>query len=214
MIRAELQQSTRTGAPREDRAGRPLRSRLTILACAVAVAIAVQSGSAAVKVHADFDKAFDFSQARTWAWNPKDAGDVMVARTPDDDPEVIQQRADPVIKEAVSREMPRRGLKPAAGTPDLTLVYYLLLTVGASAQTMGQFLPPVSAWGLPPFAPSTSSLEVIEQGSLVLDLSANGQVVWRGIGQAKIKMGLPQDKRAALIHEAVREILERYPPKK
>jgi hypothetical protein len=55
---------------------------------------------------------------------------------------------------------------------------------------------------------------VIEQGSLVLDLSAKGQVVWRGVGQAKIQMGLEQNKRAALIREAVREVLKRYPPKK
>jgi hypothetical protein len=201
-------------AARGDRAVRKPRPRLTIFATAVGIAVVVQSGAAAVKVRTNFDKAFDFRQARTWAWNPKGAGDVMVARTPDDDPEAIQRRAEPVIMNAVSAEMPRRGLKPAAGTPDLTLTYYLLLTVGASAQTLGQFLPPVTAWGLPPFAPSTTSLEVIEQGSLVLDLSANGEVIWRGIGEAQIKMDLNLERRSALIREAVREILERYPPKK
>ena len=189
-------------------------SKLTGLAIVVAIALAVPSVMAKVKVRADFDKTFDFRQPQTWGWNPKGPGDVIVARTPDDDPEAIQKRAEPLIMNAVSGEMPRRGLKPAAGTPDLTLTYYLLLTVGSSAQTLGQFLPPVAAWGIPPFAPSTTSLEVIEQGSLVFDLSAKGDVVWRGIGEAQIKMGLDQDKRAALIREAVREILERYPPKK
>jgi hypothetical protein len=191
-----------------------LQFRVTVLAIAVGIAIAAQSGRAAVKTRVDFEKSFDFKQARTWAWNAAEAGRVMVARTPDDDPEVIQRRAEPIIMSAVSAEMPGRGLKPATGAPDLQVTYYLLLTLGSSAQTLGQFLPPVTEWGIPPFRPATTALEVIEEGSLVLDLSANGQVVWRGIGEAQIKMGLPQDKRAALIREAVREILKRYPPRR
>ena len=79
---------------------------------------------------------------------------------------------------------------------------------------MGQFLPSTTQWGLPPFAPSTTALTVAEQGSLVFDLSANGEVVWRGIAEAKIKMELDQQKRAALLREAVGEILKRFPPKK
>lgn len=175
--------------------------------------IAVEPGVAKVKVRADFDKTFDFSQARTWGWNPR-AGDIMVARTQKDDPEEIRGRAEPVIKSAVATEMPGRGLTAATDAPDLTLTYYLLLTIGTSAQTLGQFLPAVAAWGLPPFAPATTSYEVIEQGALVLDLAAKGQVVWRGLAEAKIKMDMDQKQREALVRDAVKEILKRYPPKK
>jgi hypothetical protein len=181
---------------------------------AVGIAIAVQSAAAAVKIHVDLDKTFDFRQVSTWGWNPEGAGDVMVARTPDDDPKAIKRLAEPLVMNAVNAEMPRCGLMPATGTPDVTLTYYLLLTLGDSAQTMGQFLPPVAAWGLPPFAASTTSLEFVQRGSLVLDLSAKGEVVWRGVAEAQIKLDLDQDRRAALIGEAVRKILERYPRKK
>jgi len=181
---------------------------------AVGVAMAVQSGSAAVKARTDFNKAFDFAQARTWGWNPKAAGQIILARTPSDDPELVRQRAEPIIFSTVTTEMPKRGLKPASGAADLTLTYYLLLTIGSSAQTMGQFLPATTGWGLPPFLASTTSLEVVQQGSLVLDLSANDQVVWRGVGEAQIQMGLSMEKRESLIREAVREILKQYPPKK
>lgn len=185
----------------------------TAFACAAVVALAAQSVVAAVKVRVNFDKSFDFKNAKTWVWSEK-AGDVMVARTPTDDPESIKQLAEPVIRQAVAAEFPRRGLQPASGTADLKLTYYLLLTVGSSAQIAGQFLPAVTDWGVPPFLPSTNSLEVIEQGSLVFDLAANDRVVWRGVGEAKIKMGLEQEKRVALIHEAVREIMKKYPPRK
>ena len=54
---------------------------------------------------------------------------------------------------------------------------------------------------------------MIERGSLVLDISANKEVVWRGIGQAELKPGQTTEKRAALIREAVADILKKYPPK-
>ena len=138
----------------------------------------------------------------------------MMARTPDDNPAAVKALAEPAIMKAVGVQMPKRGLTATTANPDLTLTYFLLLTVGNSAQTVGQFLPSTTAWALPPFVASTQSLEFIEQGALVLDLSANGEVVWRGVGEAQIKMDLDQNKRIALVNEAVREILGRYPPKK
>jgi hypothetical protein len=180
----------------------------------VAIVVGVQSGAAKVKVRADFNKAFAFAQAKTWGWNPKGAGDIMMARTPDDNPAAVKALAEPVIMNAVGLEMPKRGLTATAANPDLTVAYFLLLTVGSSAQTIGQFLPSTTAWALPPFVASTQSLEFIEQGALVLDLSSKGEVVWRGVGEAQLKWELDQKQRAAIVNEAVQKILERYPPKK
>jgi hypothetical protein len=78
---------------------------------------------------------------------------------------------------------------------------------------LGQFLPPIAERGLPPFTPQTQSLTVAEQGSLVLDVSANDRVVWRGIAQAKMKIGEEPTRREARLREAVRDLLKRFPPK-
>ena len=48
-------------------------------------------------------------------------------------------------------------------------------------------------------------------GSLVIDISAKGAVVWRGIGEAKIKPDLDRREREALLREAAEEILQRVP---
>lgn len=190
----------------------PARHRFLLTALAAAsFCLAVHPDVGAVKVNINFEKTFDFKQARTWGWNPK-GGQVIVGRTKDDDPEQVKQRAEPIILDEVSKQLPRRGLKPATGTPDLTLTYYLLITVGSSSQTLGQFLPSVAQWGLPPFSASTTSLEMIEQGSLVLDMSANDRLVWRGVGEAKIKLDLNQKQREALLREGVRDLLRRFPP--
>ena len=126
---------------------------------------------------------------------------------------VAKKRFEPMILDAVATEMTRRGLKQAAAAPDLTVTYFVLLSTNMSTQTVGQFLPATLAWGLPPFAPATQSMKVMNQGSLVLDLSANKVVVWRGVAQAKVDFGIDDKKREALVREAVRDLLRRYPPK-
>ena len=196
------------------RASRRPRTALTAFAVAVGLTIAVQPGSAKVKVRSDFNKAFDFKQVHTWSWNPTGAGQIMVARSADEDKAAVRRLVEPIILDAVGKELPRRGLTAATGTPDVTVAYYLLLTIGSSAQTVGQFLPTTTAWALPPFVQSTQSLEIIQQGAIVLDVSAKGDVVWRGVGEAEVKMDLPDDKRAALLREAIEKVLERFPPKK
>lgn len=186
-----------------------------LLACGVACMGEIP-GSAAVKVRTQFTKSFDFTKAKTWSWHSGGPGEVKMARTADDDPEVVRKRAEPVILDAVAAAIPARGLTaaPAGTAPDLELKYYVLITVGTQTQQIGQFLPAVAAWGLPPFSGQTQSYNVIEQGSLVFDISANKEVVWRGIGQAKLKPGQTPAQREPLLREAVKEVLKHYPPKK
>jgi len=170
---------------------------------------------AGIKVKTDHDPAFDFKNARTWAWNDKEAGRVIMARTADDRPEEVKERAEPVIKAAVATELARRKLQPAGtDAPDLTVTYCLLITLGMSAQTMGQFVPTTGEWGLVPFSGATQALRGVEQGSLLLDMSANNKTVWRGAAQAEIKLGMTAEKRHKLIQDAVRDLLDRYPPRK
>jgi hypothetical protein len=188
-----------------------------VAAMAVAgVLLLSATGRADVKVKAEYDKAFDFSTLKTWGWNDQGPGKVIMARTADDDPEVVRKRAEPVIRDAVAAEMPGRGIQSAApgSAPDLEVMYYVLITVGTQSQQIGQFLPSVAEWGLPPISGATQSYKVIEQGSLVLDISANNRVIWRGIGQAELKPGQPQEKRQTLLRAAVRDVLKRFPPKK
>jgi Domain of unknown function (DUF4136) len=165
----------------------------------------------AIDVKIDHDKAFDFKSAQTWTWSAK-PGDVKMARTQEDDPEAMRKIAEPVIMSAVASEMTKRGLKQAPDAP-LLVTYYLLLSINQSAQTVGQFLPAVTQWGVPPYAPATQSLELMNYGSLVLDVSAKDVIVWRGVANAKIKFEVDESKREELIREAVRDLLRKFPPK-
>ena len=188
-------------------------SKHTILAIAATLALGLCAALEAVDVRVGHSKMFDFKAVKTWAWSPKSAGDVIMARTQQDDAAEMKAYAEPLIRQFVATEMKARGLQEATAQPDVTITYYLLLSTNMSAQTLGQFLPATTAWGLPPFPQATQSLQVMNQGSLVLDLTAQDAVVWRGVAQAKIEMGAETKKREALLREAVRDLLKRYPPK-
>jgi hypothetical protein len=178
-------------------------------AVALALGITVQ----AIDVRVERDKAFDFGTVRTWGWNDASRGAVMMARTREDDPAAMKARAEPVILDAVTTAMMRTGLQQAA-QPDLTMKYYLLLTINTDAQTLGQFLPATTMWGLPPFAPATQSLTVMHQGSLVIDLTSKGEVVWRGAAETQIKIGADERKQEAALRDGVRDLLKKYPSKR
>lgn len=192
----------------------PRSFTIMALVAAATLAFTPDSARARVDVHVEFDKTFDFTAVRTWGWNPAGPGEVKMARTRDDDPDAMKAFAEPRIVETVETEMARQKLARADADPDLAVTYYLLLTTNMSTQTIGQFLPATTAWGLPPFAGATQSLKMMNRGSLVLDLSAKGIVVWRGLAQSNIKIDADVERREALLREAVRDLLRRYPPKK
>ena len=137
------------------------RVAVVALLMTMGTAIAV----AGVKVQSQRDPKFDFSQLKTWSWNPSGPGDVKVWVTAESKSEPVKRKYEPVIMQAVEDELARRGLSRASATPpDFNVTYYLLITVGTDSQQMGQFLPAVAQWGLPPFAPQTTSLKMYPTG--------------------------------------------------
>lgn len=181
----------------------------------VLAAVALQG--AKVNTRAEFDKKFDFKSVRTWGWDVEEAGDVKMARAAGDDPAPIKKRYGPTIVDAITRELTQLGLAAAApsATPDLRFHYYLLVTVGFDTQTMGQFLPPMYEWGLPPFTPQTTAFSIIQQGSLVLDAvsPAAGRVVWRAIAQTEIEIERTPEQRDKRLREVIHDLIRRFPRK-
>jgi hypothetical protein len=172
---------------------------------------------AKIKTRAEADPKFNFSGVKTWAWHADGAGDVIMARASGDDPAPVKKRVEPILVAAVARELGLRGLTLASsGPPDLTVHYYLLVTAGMEAQVMGQFLPALPEWGVPPFAPATQSLNIVTRGSVVLDCVSTslGRVVWRGVAQTDIDTEQSDAKRDALVRDTAHELVKRIPLKK
>jgi hypothetical protein len=198
----------------------PQRStRLVVSMFLLALAAGVILAAEKIKVRAEPDPNFDFSTLRTWAWDEQ-AGDVLMARFAEDDAAPLKARIDPVIRRYVGEAMAGKGLALAAdGTADVQLHYYVLVTLNVGGQQMGQFLPTVPYWGLPPFAPATTALNAVTKGSLVLDAMLPGtdgerRVVWRGVAQSTVGDGDSPAVRDARLREASVELVKRFPVKK
>jgi hypothetical protein len=182
----------------------------------LAVAITTVGVEAGLKVKVEFDKTYDFTKLRTFAWHPDGAGEVKMLEREGGDPEAIRARWEPTIKDAVEQELAKRGLVPATtGTPDLLLHYYFLAGPNSESQFRGQFIGAVPPWGLPDFEMTTTSLKIYEQGTLVLDLidAPQRSIVWRGIAQAEVNRQRTPAEREARLRDGARELLKKYPPK-
>ena len=174
----------------------------------------VRPEAAKTDINADFDPAFSFAGLKTWAWHPDGAGDVRQAISQDTDPKAIAARVDPIILPTVERELLSRGFTKSATHPDLYVHYYVLATVNQMSQYMGQFVAPLPAWGLTPFAPVTTALEIYPVGTLIIDMTspASHAIVWRGSAQRKIDIEKPDKERRQILERAIRDLIKKFPP--
>ena len=197
-----------------------LRRAVSAVRVPLAVALACGLGAAVLsagpKIRAQQDKTFDFAPIKTWAWHPDGAGDVRMAVTADDNPAAVKEKVDPVIQDAVEKELSARGWQRAAAgqTPQVYVTYYVLISTNQSRQTMGQFVPTVPEWGIPPFSyGATQSLKVFEEGSLLLDLTeaTKRNIVWRSQAVAELQRKRAPAEREKALRAAIADMMKKLP---
>ncbi len=182
-----------------------------------AVLSSIGLSAAKIKISVQAPPKFDGAGLRTWAWAADGPGQVIMARSSQDDPKPIEKTFGPTIADSISKELGLRGLMAGdAASADLHAHYYLLVAVGFNTQQFGQFLPAVPEWGIPPFAGGNQAYEIISTGSIVLDLISTSakRIIWRGIAQAEIDSERTDEQRHARIREAVHDLVLKYPKKK
>jgi hypothetical protein len=189
----------------------------------VVVLVALLAGTASVltaakiKIRTQADKTFSFKNLRTWDWHADGAGVVKLMTTQADVEQSGQWHAtlDPIITAAVDKALASRGFVRTPGAPEIIVNYYVLTQPGTSAQEIGQFLPSVAQYGLPPIPQATTALRAFEKGSLVLDITAPAlkTVVWRGIAETEVDRTIADAERKLRLERAVQEIVKKLPTK-
>jgi Domain of unknown function (DUF4136) len=189
--------------------------RTFLLLCLVTLAVG-SLAARGMKITVHYDEKYDFKTVRSWTWANPAPGRVILLRSSSDNPEPLRQRFEPTVVDAVGAELQRLGLSRAEAAPsDVTVSYYLIVSVGAQTEYIGQNIPGSVSWVLPPMNPSTSRFEVVQNGSVVVDMisPAKQSVIWRGMAEAKIDDGRTDDQRKDRIKEAVKKVMDKYPPK-
>jgi hypothetical protein len=167
-----------------------------------------------IKIESHRDEKADFTALRTYSWLPSPPMKPVVAPGAVTDPTLSAEVLGPHIVRAIDREMSARGFKRIeGGEADAQMVYYAALSVGMATSELGSYYQYTTGWALPALPPSTTSFEIVERGSIVIDLVRRDvkTAIWRGTVSTNVNHENTLDKRVARIDEAMARVFERFP---
>ncbi|MFQ5754782.1 MAG: DUF4136 domain-containing protein [Acidiferrobacterales bacterium] len=181
---------------------------------AVMLLLTALAGCSTMQVNTDFDPAADFGILQTYNWMP---GPQKVTGDPRLDNEVLEKR----IHTAVENQLNAQGFrKQSSRTPDFLVGYHVALEKKLAVSTMNTYYGYRAGWGwsygvgTSAIGPESYTYEY-EQGSLILDIvdGDTRRLIWRGSAQTEVNKTASPEKRQAQINEAVKKMLEQFPPK-
>jgi hypothetical protein len=170
----------------------------------------VLAGCSTMQVHSDYDRAASFAGLKTYDW-------VKTAKKVTGDPRLDDPALDKRIRELIESQLATQGYtKVSSGTPDFLVGYLVALEKKLAVSTMNDYYGYRAGWGWSYGAgtgtvtPESYTYEY-EQGSLIVDVvnPKTHELMWRGSAQAEVN----RKKGNEQLSEAIRRILERFPPK-
>jgi hypothetical protein len=163
------------------------------------------TGCATMGIHVDYDTSANFAELKTYQWMPR-------AKPSVSDPRVDNALLESRIRTAVDEELAAKGFaKATSGSPDFLVGYHAAVRSRMDVYAMNDYYGYRHGWGW-----GTSDVHVYqyEEGTLALDVvePETKRLIWRGSAQAEVNRSATPEKREGRIQEAVRKILERFPP--
>ncbi|MDY6941829.1 MAG: DUF4136 domain-containing protein [Pseudomonadota bacterium] len=146
------------------------------------------------RIRQDYDRSFDFSQLKTYAWTAD------LSKTASMNPTLLEQ-----VRLSTDAQLMSLGYQQDPRRPDF------LVTVRASAETKTQPYIPMSGTGSWDDTAPTYDYEV---GTLVIDVidPASNRPVWRGRARGVLADQPNPAEQPKRINQAVRDILADFPP--
>jgi len=158
-----------------------------------------------LKVNYDYDVQADYSRYHTYDWtadSPSDKGDDFT---------------DHRIRAAVEKELTAKGFRRADSAPDLLVNAYPIFRdsqvsrVGVGVGIGLRILPGVSV-GL---GTGTSKARTQSIGRIFMEFrdTRNSRLIWKAEAEDALEGGDTPEEAEEAIHQAVSQMLERFPPK-
>jgi len=170
------------------------------------------SACSGLKTSSDYDQDFDFTRLNGWNWKHAEqpqTGNKLI----DSD---LQDRR---IRSSISTVLKEKSMTTVNASPDFLVSYEVSLETRQRTSTMSVGIG-VGRWGssggvsVGGSAPVASTSTPYQVGTLLIDVlnPANGDLLWRGSGQATLDDGATPEEQNANMLEAVRKIMENFPP--
>jgi hypothetical protein len=160
-----------------------------------------------VRVTTDYDPSADFSDVSSYAWLDERSG--VQGDRPD-----VSSLLDRRVRSAVDAELQSKGLSRVDPSAAKVLVtYHLGVESKLDVNTIN------SGYGYGRYGryggiSTTTTVSEYQEGTLLIDVvePESKQLVWRGSGQARLREYATPEQREQRISEAVKQILEDFPP--
>ena len=162
------------------------------------------SGSWAQKVRVDYDRTFDFSGLKTYAWKMHPAMEA--------DPELRASVGAELVRMAVSRELLDKSFEPAE---EEFADFYV--TGFGTRERGSEITGAIGGWynTSPYYMQSWGTVMVRNyvEGTLVLDIvdTKTKQLAWRAYCQGAVRN---MSKRHKVINKAIQKAFKKFPPKR
>lgn len=178
----------------------------------------VTLAAADIKVKTEYDKKADFASLRTYTWLPTPPYTTTLAPQARDE-RFERERLDEPIRAAMDRALIAKKFTIAEpeSSPDFYIVYYAAMGVGMNASVLGEHYAYLTGWGSPLMGTTaTQSFQVIEEGTIVVDVLRGDRTVaiWRGQATGAIDRTRTVEQRLRTIDEAVRKLFAKFPPRR
>ena len=196
----------------------PFRGRRCGLALAASAALCASAAvlvAARIEITVHHDPYASFAAIASYTWLPSPPPATDVAPGTMRDPLTVQRELEPVIVGAVDAQLQQRGIQKRDTGADVQVVYYLSHGTSVNAATLGSYYAYAADFYVyvPPGGGQTTSVRVIEEGSLVIDVVDDARAIWRGTARARINRENDDGRRHRLIRDAVRKLFDRWPKK-
>jgi len=172
-----------------------------------ALTVLLLSACSGVKVRTDYDPAADFTTLHTYAWLPtprEKTGDPRI-----DDP-LINSR----IERSIDSALATKGFaKVEADQADFHVTFYVGIDRKLDVTTMPRAYGYYGAWG-GVYGATTTYVDQYDVGTLLIDVidRARNQLVWRGIGEARLRQSRTPEESERRIQKTVDAIFKSFPP--
>lgn len=173
------------------------------------LAAACFAGCSTMEVNSDYDPAVDFSGLQTYAWVPEE----KLVRA---NPPLYDSLMDSRIKKAVEERLEKNGYAAAVKTPpDFYITYHVTVQTKVDVDTVTEIYGHWG-WNRGRWIATEPIVRHYEVGTLILDMVDPGleKLLFRGYARARINDRDSPQKKEQQVREAVRRILELFPPGK
>ena len=166
--------------------------------------VVLLNGCSSMRITSDYDPQTNFAGLRTFDWLSRE-------QQPTGDPRVDNSLIDTRIRRAVEAQLDSNGFqKRDRKKPDFLVTYHAFLDTKLDFSRTNER----SRYGGRERGGQVY-VRQYEQGTLMLDVihPTTKELMWRGIAEAVVNPYSTPEKSEKKIREAVRRILERFPPK-